>query len=225
MKQQAETLFRAIGAVGDDLIARADEPVKKTPRIWVKWAALAACCVLVIGAAAFVWPMFHAGSSAPDSAAPMTAESAAQEEKSAETAETAEMQDAAEAPEPAAESAAREADTAAPAAVVTLSVDTSTLTRTSASFTLTSETDEAVALHGDYTIETLTDGEWTELPPMAAALQKQPDTGAFGEDACTLQINWSGRYGELPDGTYRLVQPILLPDGSEDTVYAEFTLE
>ena len=221
MKQQAETLFRAIGAVGDDLIARADEPVKKAPRVWVKWAALAACCVLVIGAAAFVWPMFHAGSSAPDSAAPMAADSAAQEEKSAETAE---MQDAAEAPEPAAESAAQEADTAAPAAVVTLSVDPSTRTRTSASFTLTSETDEAVALHGDYTIETLMDGEWTELPPMAAALQKQPDTGAFGEDACTLQIDWSGRYGELPDGTYRLVQPILLPDGSEDTVYAEFTL-
>ena len=77
MKQQAETLFRAIGAVGDDLIARADEPVKKAPRIWVKWAALAACCVLVIGAAAFVWPMFHAGSSAPDTAAPMAADSAA----------------------------------------------------------------------------------------------------------------------------------------------------
>ena len=49
MKQQAETLFRAIGAVGDDLIARADEPVKKAPRIWVKWAALAACCVLGFG--------------------------------------------------------------------------------------------------------------------------------------------------------------------------------
>ena len=220
MKQQAETLFRAIGAVGDDLIARADEPVKKAPRIWVKWAALAACCVLVIGAAAFVWPMFHAGSSAPDTAAPMAADSAAQEEKSADTA----PMDAAEAPEPAAEAAAEEADTAAAASAVTLTVDASTLMRTSASFTLTSETDEAVALHGDYTIETLTDGEWTELPPMAAALQKQPDTGAFGEDACTLQINWSDRYGELPDGTYRLVQPILLPDGSEDTVYAEFTL-
>ena len=220
MKQQAETLFRAIGAVGDDLIARADEPVKKAPRIWVKWAALAACCVLVIGAASFVWPMFHAGSSAPDTAAPMAADSAAQEEKSADTA----PMDAAEAPEPAAEAAAEEADTAAAASAVTLTVDASTLTRTSASFTLTSETDEAVALHGDYTIETLTDGEWTEVPALLTGLQKQPDTGAFGEDACTLQIDWSGRYGELPDGTYRLVQPILLPDGSEDTVYAEFTL-
>ena len=220
MKQQAETLFRAIGAVGDDLIARADEPVKKVPRVWVKWAALAACCVLVIGAAAFVWPMFHAGSSAPDTAAPMAADSAAQEEKSADTA----PMDAAEPPEPAAEAAAEEADTAAAASAVTLTVDASTLTRTSASFTLTSETDEAVALHGDYTIETLTDGEWTEVPALLTGLQKLPDTGAFGEDACTLQINWSDRYGELPDGTYRLVQPILLPDGSEDTVYAEFTL-
>lgn len=220
MKQQAETLFRAIGAVGDDLIARADEPVKKTPRIWVKWAALAACCVLVIGAAAFVLPMFHAGSSAPDTAAPMAADSAAQEEKSADTA----PMDAAEAPEPAAEAAAEEADTAAAASAVTLTVDASTLTRTSASFTLTSETDEAIALHGDYTIETLTDGEWTEVPELNTTLQKQPDTGAFGEDACTLSVDWSDRYGELPDGTYRLVQPILLPDGSEDTVYAEFTL-
>ena len=220
MKEQTEKIFRAIGDVGDDLIERADRPVRKHAQVWVKWAALAACCVLVIGAAAFVWPMFHAGSSAPDTAAPMAADSAAQEEKSADTA----PMDAAEAPEPAAEAAAEEADTAAAASAVTLTVDASTLTRTSASFTLTSKTDEAVALHGDYTIETLTDGEWTELPPMVAALQKQPDTGTFGEDACTLQINWSDRYGELPDGTYRLVQPILLPDGSEDTVFAEFTL-
>ena len=68
MKEQSEKLFRAIGDVGDDLIARADAPVKKAPRVWVKWAALAACCALVIGAAAFVVPMFHAGSSAPETA-------------------------------------------------------------------------------------------------------------------------------------------------------------
>ena len=220
MKEQTEKIFRAIGDVGDDLIERADRPVRKHAQVWVKWAALAACCALVIGAAAFIVPMFHAGSAAPDTAAPMAADSAAQEEKSADTA----PMDAAEAPEPAAEAAAEEADTAAAASAVTLTVDASTLTRTSASFTLTSETDEAVALHGDYTIETLTDGEWTEVPALLTGLQKQPDTGAFGEDACTLSVDWSGRYGELPDGTYRLVQPILLPDGSEDTVCAEFTL-
>ena len=73
MKEQSEKLFRAIGDVGDDLIARADAPVKKAPRVWVKWAALAACCALVIGAAAFVVPMFHAGSTAPERTPPKNA--------------------------------------------------------------------------------------------------------------------------------------------------------
>ena len=50
MKEQTEKIFRAIGDVGDDLIAQADAPVIKAPRVWVKWAALAACCALVIGA-------------------------------------------------------------------------------------------------------------------------------------------------------------------------------
>ena len=79
MKEQSEKLFRAIGDVGDDLIAQADAPVKKAPRVWVKWAALAACCALVIGAAAFVVPMFHAGSSAPEAASAPTADTAAPE--------------------------------------------------------------------------------------------------------------------------------------------------
>ena len=79
MKEQSEKLFRAIGDVGDDLIARADAPVKKAPRVWVKWAALAACCALVIGAAAFVVPMFHAGSTAPETASAPTADTAALE--------------------------------------------------------------------------------------------------------------------------------------------------
>ena len=52
MKEQTEKIFRAIGDVGDDLIERADRPVRKHAQVWVKWAALAACCALVIGAAA-----------------------------------------------------------------------------------------------------------------------------------------------------------------------------
>ncbi|MEI3079108.1 MAG: hypothetical protein V8T00_07370 [Oscillospiraceae bacterium] len=52
-REQQEKLFRAIGFVGDDLIQRADVPVerKTVNTTWVKWAALAACCVLVIGLA------------------------------------------------------------------------------------------------------------------------------------------------------------------------------
>lgn len=50
---RSETLFRAIGEVGDDLIARAEQPVRRRGAVvWLRWSALAACCVLVVGLAA-----------------------------------------------------------------------------------------------------------------------------------------------------------------------------
>lgn len=95
-----EKLFQAIGLVGDDLIARADEPAKKLPHVWIKWAALAACCVLVIGAAAFVLPMFQAKSSAPTAdttaaEAPASADTWALPETDSEAANETAPQDAA----------------------------------------------------------------------------------------------------------------------------------
>ena len=107
MKEQTEKIFRAIGDVGDDLVERADRPVRKHAQVWVKWAALAACCALVIGAAAFIVPMFHAGSTAPETASlsvdasPAETELAAQEMETAEAAPEEAMEEpaAAEAPE------------------------------------------------------------------------------------------------------------------------------
>ena len=55
-----EKLFRAIGDVGDDLIARADEPVqKKKPVRWAGIAALAACCLIAVGLATHRIPPRH----------------------------------------------------------------------------------------------------------------------------------------------------------------------
>ena len=79
-QERQEKLFRAIGYVGDDLIQRADAPAqaeRKQPAVWIKWAALAACCALVIGLAARL-PIFQAKSSAPEMA-PMTIETTTQE--------------------------------------------------------------------------------------------------------------------------------------------------
>ena len=79
-QEQQEKLFRAIGYVGDDLIQRADAPAqaeRKQPAVWIKWAALAACCALVIGLAAR-FPIFQAKSSAPETAT-MTMETTTQE--------------------------------------------------------------------------------------------------------------------------------------------------
>ena len=225
MKEQSEKLFRAIGDVGDDLIARADAPVKKAPRVWVKWAALAACCALVIGAAAFVVPMFRAGSTAPETAsAPpaeaVTMEAPAEEEMTLETAEApAEAMPEAAPAEPA-EQKTRTLPGADCFAVVPESV-----TRTSADFTLTNEDGAVLALRSEYWLETLTDGEWQPLTSNLMKSQNQTDESALESTVCTLHYDWQTLYGEVEPGDYRLAQPVILPDGSDYTLYAEFTIE
>lgn len=109
-QDRQEKLFRAIGYVGDDLIQRADAPAqaeRKQPAVWIKWAALAACCALVIGLAARL-PIFQAKSSAPEMT-PMTIETTTQEAPAEEEkAEAPDMTEeaAAEAPAEAEDSTA-----------------------------------------------------------------------------------------------------------------------
>lgn len=225
MKEQSEKLFRAIGDVGDDLIAQADAPVKKAPRVWVKWAALAACCALVIGAAAFVVPMFHAGSSAPETASAPTADTAALEAPAEEemTLEAAEAPAEAMPETSPAEPAEQKTRTLPGADCFTVVPES--VTRTSADFTLTNEEDAVLALRSEYWLETLTDGEWQPLTSNLMKSQSQTDESALESTVCTLHYDWQTLYGEVEPGDYRLAQPVSLPDGSDYTLYAEFTIE
>ena len=225
MKEQSEKLFRAIGDVGDDLIAQADAPVKKVPRVWVKWAALAACCALVIGAAAFVVPMFHAGSSAPETASAPTADTAALEAPAEEemTLEAAEAPAEAMPETSPAEPAEQKTRTLPGADCFTVVPES--VTRTSADFTLTNEEDAVLALRSEYWLETLTDGEWQPLTSNLMKSQSQTDESALESTVCTLHYDWQTLYGEVEPGDYRLAQPVILPDGSDYTLYAEFTIE
>lgn len=225
MKEQSEKLFRAIGDVGDDLIAQADAPVKKAPRVWVKWAALAACCALVIGAAAFVVPMFHAGSSAPETASAPTADTAAPEAPAEEemTLEAAEAPAEAMPETSPAEPAEQKTRTLSGADCFTVVPES--VTRTSADFTLTNEEDAVLALRSEYWLETLTDGEWQPLTSNLMKSQSQTDESALESTVCTLHYDWQTLYGEVEPGDYRLAQPVILPDGSDYTLYAEFTIE
>ena len=225
MKEQSEKLFRAIGDVGDDLIAQADAPVKKAPRAWVKWAALAACCALVIGAAAFVVPMFHAGSSAPETASAPTADTAALEAPAEEemTLEAAEAPAEAMPETSPAEPAEQKTRTLPGADCFTVVPES--VTRTSADFTLTNEEDAVLALRSEYWLETLTDGEWQPLTSNLMKSQSQTDESALESTVCTLHYDWQTLYGEVEPGAYRLAQPVILPDGSDYTLYAEFTIE
>ena len=222
MKEQSEKLFRAIGDVGDDLIARADAPVKKAPRVWVKWAALAACCALVIGAgsrdehpaeyglAHLTEHAFFKGTEPAEEEMEMTLEAS---EAPAET-----MQEAAPA-EPA-EQKTRTLPGADCFAVVPESV-----TRTSADFTLTNEDGAVLALRSAYWLETQAGSEWKMLTPNLFKAQNQTDEAAPESSVCTLHYDWQTLYGELDAGKYRLAQPVILPDGTEYTLYAEFTIE
>ena len=233
MKEQSEKLFCAIGDVGDDLIARADAPVKKAPRVWVKWAALAACCALVIGAAAFVVPMFHAGSTAPETAsAPMAASAPTADTAALESPAEEEMSlEAAEAPaEPMAEAAPAEAEPAGQKTRTLPGADCFTvvpesITCTSADFTLTNEDDTVLALRSDYWLEALLDGEWQPLAANLLKAQSQTDEAAQEPAVCTLHYDWQTLCGALEPGDYRLAQPVILPDGTDYTLYAEFTVE
>ena len=115
-REQQEKIFRAIGFVGDDLIQRADAPVERqiVKTAWIKWAALAACCVLVIGLASRL-PLLGAktGNTAPETASMMldstTATTEAKSEAPQMTEETAAEEAPAEAEEAPAEEPAEEA--------------------------------------------------------------------------------------------------------------------
>ena len=120
-QDRQEKLFRAIGYVGDDLIQRADAPAqaeRKQPAVWIKWAALAACCALVIGLASRL-PIFQAKSSAPEMA-PMTIETTTQEAPAEDAkAEASDITEEAAAEEPAAEAEENTAGAREPAATDT----------------------------------------------------------------------------------------------------------
>ena len=120
-QDRQEKLFRAIGYVGDDLIGRADAPAaepRKTGTAWVKWAALAACCALVIGLASKL-PVFQAKSSAPETAT-MTLEATTQEAPAEEAkGEAPDMTEEAAAEAPAAEAEENTAGAREPSAADT----------------------------------------------------------------------------------------------------------
>ena len=110
-REQQEKLFRAIGFVGDDLIQRADAPVERqiVKTAWIKWVALAACCVLVIGLASRL-PLLGAktANTAPETASMMLDSTTATTEAKSEAPQMTEETAAEEAPAEAEEAPAEE---------------------------------------------------------------------------------------------------------------------
>ena len=53
---KGESLFHAVGQVGDDLVARAEKAPARQVSRWKPLTALAACCALIVGIAALTLP-------------------------------------------------------------------------------------------------------------------------------------------------------------------------
>ena len=70
---KGEELFRAVGQVGDDLIARAEKTPAQQASRWRPFVALAACCVLIVGIAALTLPNWLGSSKTASTAAPAAA--------------------------------------------------------------------------------------------------------------------------------------------------------
>lgn len=70
---KGEELFRAVGQVGDDLIARAEKTPARQASRWKPFVALAACCVLLVGIAALTLPSWLGSSKTASTAAPAAA--------------------------------------------------------------------------------------------------------------------------------------------------------
>ena len=70
---KGEKLFRAVGQVGDDLIARAEKTPARQASRWKPFVALAACCVLIVGIAALTLPNWLGSSKTASTAAPAAA--------------------------------------------------------------------------------------------------------------------------------------------------------
>ena len=83
---KGEQVFRAVGQVGDDLIARAEKIPARQKARWKPLAALAACCVLIVGLAALTLPNWLGSNKAADTTA-AASEAAPQAAMVEETAE------------------------------------------------------------------------------------------------------------------------------------------
>lgn len=89
--------------------------------------------------------------------------------------------------------------------------------------------DGAELTYGDYlSLERLENGEWTSVEQLPGYEYFVGDSSYPVTDGYGMVHEWDNRFGELPDGTYRMGKSVTLeyPDGSRESrlVYGEFSI-
>ena len=100
---------------------------------------------------------------------------------------------------------------------VQLSLRENTLSPTGAEFIL--KTDEFIKYGEKFIIEIQLDGKWYSINNESDWIAIEYTLQADSEVA--LEIDWTSRYGELPEGKYRFIKPITISSG-EQYISCEF---
>ena len=107
------------------------------------------------------------------------------------------------------------------------------ITRTGANLYEHEKVDDSVALiySEGLWLESLHDGQWRYMEPTEAVNAFLPQEKYYIHErhypSSHIELDWSGLYGELPDGTYRIAKEITNTDPSVlrlCTIYEEFTI-
>lgn len=100
---------------------------------------------------------------------------------------------------------------------INLSIDESRLTANGAEFILKS--DEFIKYSDEFILEIQIDGKWYSINNESDWIAIEYTLQADSEVA--LEIDWTSRYGELPEGKYRFIKPITISSG-EQYISCEF---
>lgn len=114
--------------------------------------------------------------------------------------------------------------------LVSLTIKEATLTKTKATFMMENHTDETYTYGEPFSIEKAVDGVWHQLETVDELNFIAIGYDVEAKKSNEISIDWESTYGNLPNGTYRLVKYVFaetdLAVTDDDQVYigAEFTI-
>ena len=105
---------------------------------------------------------------------------------------------------------------------IVMTINKDTLTRSGVEILITNNRDVDVYFSPDeYRIEKEVNGEWQRVEPLKPQIYHTISQTCKTNDSCTDKINWKEYYGELEDGTYRILKTQYDANGIEDIWYSE----
>lgn len=93
---------------------------------------------------------------------------------------------------------------------IILSIDETTISSTSVTYTITNNDIETIAVGQAYSLQILEKGKWHKIECYQDWTLDLVELAPA--DSVSIFVDWTNYYGELPHGTYRLVKEVTITD-------------